>query len=72
MSRHITAIFILAIGSIVLGYDAIAVAFGWHASISECFTGDLHTQSLVTLLAAWTVGLLCGHWWFSVDYSQKD
>lgn len=70
MSRHTTSVFILAILAIILGYDAFAVAFGWHASISECITDGLHQSTLWALVAGLIVGVLLGHWWFSVDYNK--
>lgn len=72
ITRHTTSVFILAIIAIIFGYDALAVAFGWHASISECITDGLHQSTLFTGVFSFALGILLGHWIFSVDYNKQD
>lgn len=64
-----TSIVILGILALVFGYDTLAVAFGWHASISECVTNGLQGR-IVWSLAMVVIGILIGHWVFSVNYNK--
>lgn len=72
MTEHTTAIFILGFLALIFGYDTLAVAFGWHASISECVTNGLHQSTLFTGIFSFGLGAVLSHWFFSVDYNKKD
>ena len=70
MNRHTTSVFILAAIAVIAGYDAFAVAFGSHASISECVTNGFHQSTIFTGVFFFALGALLSHWWFSVDYND--
>ncbi len=70
MKPHTTSVAILSLLAATFTYDAFAVAFGWHASISECVTNGLQGFTIWSLVML-AIGILIGHWVFSVNYYKK-
>lgn len=65
-----TSIFILAIIAIIFGYDAVADALGFHATISEYLTNKQAKYPRFATFLWLAIGIFIGHILFSVNYNQ--